>query len=326
MKNYFSIAEVKDYTDILTFHNKFKENNKSEKEVEWEDSPLETLVYDISTLKNIAIKNKNISFFKFKIFTERKKSIIKDNKGNLLPRDERINKIESQGLVFHDSGKIKIVFLCGIENISKFKKDLFNKYTKLDSEIYFDEDILFWLFWHHEQNGDKSLSDDEDIFINDLRTYTGVSQDNKNEIKVDGDKASTLLATLGSIFSSKKFKLLNLELDYLDENITVEIRNSGTYKLDIGSSKGDCDRHGVDRTFFLLIFVDIYVFPKIKNSYKKAIENNVWNELIQLSYTKQLGVKIINLVNEGLALVERELKDKSKENSQRLFHEKIVKK
>lgn len=327
MKNYFSIAEVKDYREIELFHKKFKENNKFEKFVEWNDSPLLAEVTHISEIKEINIKSKLIKYFKFNISIERKKSIINDKNGILLPRENRVNKTESSGIVFLNSDTIKIIFLCGIENISKFKQDLFNRYTSLEANTYFDEDLLFWLFWHFDQNKENSLDSEDNIFINNLKTYTGVSQDNKNEIKVDGEKTSVLLATLGSIFSSKKFKLLNIDLDYLDENITVEIRNSGTYKLDINCSSGDCDsKFGDERIFYLLLYIDIYAFPKIKSSYKKAIEKSSWNELIQLDFTKTLGEKIIALVNEGLEIVKTQLISKNKENSHRLFPEQIVKK
>lgn len=328
MKNFFSIATVVDYVDIHTFYEKFLENTEKEREVDWDDLPLKTEIKNISEIREIKIKNKNINYFTFDISTERKKTVWFNLKnGEFLPREARVTKIETAGIVFEESNTIKIIFLCGVENINKFKVDIFNSYTNLDIRKYFTEDMLFWLFWSFDQNKDNSLNEEEEFYINDLTTYTGVSQDNKNEIKVDGEKTSVLLATLGSIFSSRKFKLLTVELDYLDENIAIEIRETGTYKINPTICGGECERFGnrFERIIYLLTFCEIYIFPKLKESYKLAIEKNKWNELIQLSFTEELGVKIIALVEEGLKEVRKQLLEKNEENKQRLFHENIVK-
>ncbi|MFJ5622932.1 hypothetical protein ACIQD3_09375 [Peribacillus loiseleuriae] len=261
--------------------------------------------------ENIQVENEHIQYIFFEGFTERARKpeywYIENDR--LKDREERINPIQTNFVVFsHDNNIFAIVF-AGINRGKALIKDIFPAETWGNVEPvipHLNEDLLYWIFKRHIDLPDESLSREHQVFVTALESYMGKTRDNVNALRGEGSRISTILGTLAFLFNNENLKAVRPQIQYGNESVLIELSLTGTFKFWVNAYRGIWTRNltGDRKQNAVAIYIFVKIIPLLIECYNENLRNNEWSPQLKVDFLRRLGTMIRDRVNTELARIE----------------------
>lgn len=259
--------------------------------------------------KTLSFNNENIEIYKFNLITEREVEKEVDDKGKLLDEVKRKTRYVADAYLYKAGEHTYISILKGVSTANYFIKDIIEEITEIIFELdqdRFKDNILYWLYYKEYKKIDL-IKDEKNLKIKNIETYVGTSQDEVNKIKAVGCQTSSLLATLGNIFSSEKFKKLKFEVLSNDAEVNIEINTNGTYRCVDTSCEFNEEVQREDKVIYLILYFNLFLFPFLLKLNEEEVSNGLWSERVKLEFLKGVGELIKEEAEKGLAYINKKL-------------------
>ncbi|MDU2591728.1 MAG: hypothetical protein E7C86_03825 [Paeniclostridium sordellii] len=207
-----------------------------------------------------------------------------------------------------DGSKVKMNVFRGNTNTTNIIRPYFNQphWGELgdfkENKLEVTEDLLFWLFKMYIDTKTISLSKIDDIYINALKGYSGVTKDNNNRVRGEGERISEILGTLAFLLNNDPLKMLRpkIYLKYGSEthDILLELKMSGTIKIDSRNYKGSFLGVYSDEELvaILSLLCSEFIIPKLIQSHRDALIDDRWNISLKKDFLQRIGTEIQNRV------------------------------
>ena len=242
-------------------------------------------------------------FICLEAWTERAKNKIVDTKGEILPREDRINEFRSIVLFFElDDSVFCIVFSRTTNIVNAIVQDLLQPWTEVseNSRFALGYDIFYWLVKKFMQN-ERRIGDNPRVEIRAFTGFSGESSDKRSLMTGEGDKIGNVLATLAVLFSEDPLKTIKLELIYEWERVTFEFSRFGSCRIwtdHEGKLLFGIPKYHQGLLLTLLIYKQ--VIPTIATFYREEIKNGLWNPEIRKSFAESIGKIIVERIETEL--------------------------
>lgn len=203
----------------------------------------------------------------------------------------------------------------GRQNVKKYINNYFDedKWGKIiDDMPGVSEDLLYWVFKSYIDNPRTALSNDNKLFLSSLKGYRGVTKDQNNSLRGDGDRISEILGTLAFLLNND-LKMLRPKVTYIvgDEkhNVLMDIRLTGTIMFEISDYKGFFNGKDEKEELpcILSILCSRHIIPKFISSYNYAIESKSWSSVLKRDFLKRIGEEIKTRVDIELEKLDKEI-------------------
>ena len=221
---------------------------------------------------------------------------------------------ETEIVIYYDDELIMNVHR-GRQNVKKYISSYFDEeiWGKIvDDKPGVSEDLLYWVFKSYIDNPRTSISNDNSLYLSSLKGYRGVTKDQNNSLKGEGDRITEILGTLAFLLNND-LKMIRPKVTYLinDEKHTVliDIRLTGTIMFEISEYKGDFNRKYelTKMTYILSILCSRYIIPKFISSYNHAIQSKSWSAALKRDFLKRIGEEIKTRVDIELDKLDKEI-------------------
>lgn len=217
-----------------------------------------------------------------------------------------------------NESKVKMNVFRGKTNTRKaigvyFNKSIWGELGEFkENRLGINEDLLFWMFKMYIDTRDVSLSDNDEIYINALRGYSGVTKDNNNKIRGEGERISEILGTLAFLLNDEPLKMLRSKIHFKDRtqnhDILLELKMSGTIKMDSKSYKGSLLKvyNDTELVSILSILCSEIIVPKLIQSHRDALASDRWGISLKKEFLQKIGEEIQNRVDLELKRISDE--------------------
>lgn len=290
-------------------------------EVDWDDEPLKNKI--ISLNGNDPFKkykfdtDKEIEYICFGIEIERpknKKGWYHSN-GEFKAREDRINKTESRILIYGKGEDISITVFSPektasmIMNVFFSEKDIWGIRTRKHTNI--TDDMFYWLFKRFRSYNEDKLSPSSDLYITGLEGYMAKTREDRNVFRGVGHRVGAMLGTLAYLLSNHELRSLKPELQHDSQTFKLEISSNNLYTILDGGYEGRFNYvfkgKDFEKMYNIIIYIDLYIIPKLRAAYKENIDQNLWSRQFKLDFLKDIGGEIADRVNTEVEKIQREI-------------------
>lgn len=240
----------------------------------------------------------------------------KTENGVLLPKKDRTNDDYIDTIFFEFENRVYNIVLCGYEPNVKRVRNLISESNISDDNKRFElsPDIFTWLFYKFSTFS-GSLSDN--LLIENIGGFMGNITDEHNVFKGESAHTSDLIITKAFISNGEKIKdmILRLKDDHAD--ITFKIHETVKSNINLSQSEIVGFMTGKDKTYFLPLYMYLYLIPKILVLYEldsaEFLENTMNDfsakigEEVILSIAKQNNLNLEDIIERNRPLLERKV-------------------
>ena len=222
--------------------------------------------------------------------------------------------------------KNKIIPLCGTNPFTQYKFDT-DKTASMIMNVFFSEkeiwgtrsrnhisitdDMFYWLFKRFKSYNEEELSPSSDLFITGLEGYMAKTREDRNVFRGVGHRVGAMLGTLAYLLSYHELRSLKPELQHDSQIFKLEISSQNSFTILDGGYDGRLNYTFSGRDFEkmnnIIIYIDLYIIPKLISAYKENIEQNLWSRQFKLDFLKDIGEEISERVNAEVEKIQREI-------------------
>lgn len=290
-------------------------------DIDWEDEPLISRIISLygenPFTKYVFNTDNDIEYICFGVELERVKNRKSWNyaNGELKPREDRINKTESRILIYGKDTDINIVVFSPektasmIMNVFFYEKTVWGIRTR--RHINISDDMFYWLFKRFRSYNEEKLSPNSDLYITGLEGYMAKTREDRNVFRGVGHRVGAMLGTLAYLLSNNELRSLKPELQHDNQVFKLEISSRNLYTILDGGYEGNLNYifkgKDFEKMYNIIIYIDLYIIPKLIAAYKENVENNLWSKQFKLDFLKDIGGEIAERVNAEVENIQMEI-------------------
>ena len=313
MFTFHNYTRLENFIDVLNAHLSIERCAPTW--ANWEEGRLISEVktipgFDTNEHKTIQFSGKTVQYIFFEGYTERAKRLSPEEQENSPLRDDRINSMSSNFLIFECENQVYGIVFSGITYAKPLVKDIFPSeiWGNVEpKEFELTEDLLYWIFKRHIDLRSDSLSENHQVFVTALESYKGKTRDKVNAVRGEGSRISTILGTLAFLFDNEELKVVRPKIQDGNEVILVELSLTGTFKywpkLYRGSWTGTLE--GIEKQNAVAIYIVVRLIPLLIECYDENKRKNEWSPQLRVDFLKRLGEEIRDRVTDELNRIEQ---------------------
>lgn len=298
------------------------ENNREIiSDIEWEDEPLRSRIISLNGenpfKKYVFDTDNEIEYICFGVELERAKNRKSWNyaNGELKPREDRINNTESRILIYGKDTDMNIVVFSPEKTASMIMNVFFHEKSEWGirsrRHTNINDDMFYWLFKRFRSYNEDKLSSNSDLYITGLEGYMAKTREDRNVFRGVGHRVGAMLGTLAYLLSNHELRSLKPELQHDSQVFKLEISSNNSYTILDGGYEGKFNYvfkgKDFEKMYNIIIYIDLYIIPKLIAAYKENIENNLWSRQFKLDFLKDIGGEIADRVNAEVEKIQSEI-------------------
>lgn len=225
-------------------------------------------------------------------YTKRKR---KDNFGNFLPKEERVNNAEIELLFFEKDRKIYVLILTSNEyHISRVKALIGEQnLSHTNSEYTLEPDLFNWLFYvYTERKGTLN----EDIKLENISGFVGNVSDDANVFTGESYHTTELVVTKAFISNGGELKKIQLRVRDKDADITCMVNEHSAIVLSGNLSNKLRIMDNMEKSTFLLLYLYGYLILKLKQLFYSESDKFINED--NPNFSKKIGLDVIKSIVE----------------------------
>lgn len=217
----------------------------------------------------------------------------KDDRGNLLPKEQRLNTIDIELIFFELFGRVYVLVLTSnYYHLLRVKKLIGISNIKDNNELYsLEPDMFNWLVFVYSERQGKL---DERLSLKNISGFIGNVLDSANTIKGTSDQATELIVT--KAFISNGGLLRSVTLRVVDENVDLvfSLTDSSMTIIDCTVSKKLQLLDPLVQDIYFILYAYTYLIVRLKNDYNHE-SINFHNEEKPM-FSKKIGLEVITSI------------------------------
>lgn len=255
-----------------------------------------------STLESSSI-NTTIKFQMATAYIEFTKRKRKDEHGNFLPKEERLNSKDVEVLFFEREKDVFALVLSSNEQHIRRTKLLIGEENIANNnpKYLLNPDIFSWLIYMYtERNGELS----DELSLENISGFVGNVTDDANIFTGSSNQTTELIVTKAFISNGGELKKITIRVSDGDADITCMINEKSTVVLNCNLSSKIRILDSLDKPIFLLLYLYGYLIIKIKLLYKLEAEKFLSEE--SPKFSKKIGIEVVKAIIEknGIELAD----------------------